>query len=72
MLIPIITAGREPDSVPPHILNVMLAHGEIYAFERSTGWAMVGRDPIRSANNRPFHGLDRRRAVQFQPTSLAA
>lgn len=71
MLIPIITTTREPDSVPPHVLDRMLASGDIHAFERSSGWAMVGRDPIRSAN-RPFRGVERRRSVAFHQTSLVA
>lgn len=71
MLIPIITACKEPDSVPPHILDRMLESGEIHAFERSNGWVFVGRDPIRSAS-RPYYGAERRRSVSFRSASLAA
>lgn len=71
MLIPVIKSSKEPDSVPPHILDRMLASGEIHAFERSTGWVVVGRDPIRSAS-RPFYGVDRRRSVSFRSTSFAS
>ena len=71
MLIPIITACKEPDSVPPHILDRMLAGGEIHAFERSSGWVVVGRDPIRAARS-PYHGIERRRSVSFRMQSLAA
>ena len=65
MLIPIITIHREPDSVPPYVLTRMLACGEVHAFERSTGWAVVGRDPIRSGK-RPYHGHERRRPISQQ------
>lgn len=71
MLIPIITASKEPDSVPPYVLDRMLACGEVHAFERSSGWAIVGRDPIR-ATRRPFSGQERRRSVSFRMTTLAA
>lgn len=71
MLIPIIRATKEPDSVPPHILDQMLAGGEIYAFERATGWAVVGRDPIRSTS-RPFYGTERRRSVSYRSSAMAA
>jgi hypothetical protein len=69
MLIPIITTCKEPGSVPPYVLDRMLACGEIHAFERSTGWVMVGRDPIRAART-PYHGHERRRSVSFRMHTL--
>lgn len=71
MLIPIIKNCKEPDSVPPHILDSMLANGEIYAFERSTGWVVVGRDPARSSR-RPFYGIEQRRFASFPLKTVAA
>lgn len=71
MLIPIITTCKEPDSVPPHVLDQMLSKGEIHAFERSNGWVFVGRDPIRSVS-RPYYGMERRRSVSFRVAALAA
>ena len=65
MLIPIITTCREPDSVPPYVLDRMLACGEVHAFERSSGWVMVGRDPIRSNRDR-YTGIERRNSVSFR------
>lgn len=65
MLIPIITVSKHPDSVPPHVLDEMLGRGDIYAFERSSGWAIVGRDPIRTMA-RPFSGQERRRSAGAQ------
>lgn len=66
MLIPIITSAKYPDSVPPHVLDDMLRRGEIHAFERSSGWAVVGRDPIRNSA-RPYHGIERRRPLFSAP-----
>jgi hypothetical protein len=65
MLIPIINIFREPDSVPPHVLDRMLTYGEIYAFERSSGWVIVGRDPVRKARG-PYYGPERRRSFSFR------
>lgn len=65
MLIPIITISKEPASVPPYVLDRMLACGEVHAFERFSGWVVVGRDPIRAARS-PHDGLERRRSVSFR------
>ncbi len=70
MLIPIIQKNQEPDSVPPHILDRMLANNEIYAFERSSGWAVVGRDPIRTTSRRPYFGPERRMTKSIRAYSL--
>ncbi|OGU16023.1 MAG: hypothetical protein A2076_05135 [Geobacteraceae bacterium GWC2_53_11] len=72
MLIPIITSCKEPDSVPSYVLDRMLACGEVHAFERSTGWVVVGRDPIRAARRGAYQGHERRRSVSFQMQSFAA
>lgn len=64
MLIPIITTSRQPDSVPPHVLDRMLASNEVHAFERASGWAVIGRDPIRTARG-TYHGFERRRPTSF-------
>lgn len=71
MLIPIITTSKEPDSVPSYVLDRMLACGEVHAFERSTGWVVVGRDAIRAVKT-PYPGLERRRSVLFRMQSMAA
>lgn len=71
MLIPIITIHKEPDSVPPHVLDRMLASGEVYAFERSSGWAFVGSDPIRTTR-RPYNGPERRHNLHHHPSPLSA
>lgn len=72
MLIPIINSSKEPDSVPPYVLDRMLACGEVHAFERSSGWAVVGRDPIRAARRGAYQGPERRRSISFQMQSFAA
>lgn len=71
MLIPIITTGKEPASVPPYVLDRMLACGEVHAFERSSGWAIIGRDPIRATRSH-YHGYERRRPISYRAQFLAA
>lgn len=72
MLIPIITTSKEPDSVPPYVLDRMLACGQVHAFERSSGWVVVGRDPIRASRRNPYQGPERRRSISFRVQALAA
>lgn len=71
MLIPIITVRKEPASVLPHVLDYMLACGEVHAFERSSGWVVVGRDPIRAARS-PHQGHERRRPFSFRTQAYVA
>jgi len=44
--------------------NIFLAHGKIARFERSDGWVVVGRDPLRNMENPDtYGGLERRSAI---------
>lgn len=70
MLIPIITIDKSPDSVPPHVLDSMIMRGEIYAFERATGWVVVGKDPIRTTV-RPYYGQERRNCCRYRAVNNA-
>ena len=42
-------------------LDVLLAHNEIVRFERSGGWAVVGRDPLRSKESGTVYSIPERR-----------
>lgn len=46
----------------PHVLNVLLGSNQVYKFKRSSGWATVGVDPIRTMreDNHVYHGPERR------------
>jgi len=47
--------------VASEALDVLLVHKKITKFERSGGWAIVGRDPLRSRERRPFYSIPERR-----------
>ena len=42
-------------------LDVLLVHNEIVRFERSGGWAVVGRDPLRNREKGPVYSIPERR-----------
>ena len=47
--------------VVPKGLNLLLSRELVKRFRRSSGWAVVGRDPIRYPNNKlEYNGLERR------------
>jgi len=48
----------------PKALNAFLRRGQIAQFERSTGWAVVGQDPLRGMGERNnYCGYEQRMAV---------
>lgn len=47
--------------VAPEALDVLLVHNKITKFERSGGWAIVGRDPLRSKERGTFYSIPERR-----------
>ncbi|HET6420918.1 MAG TPA: hypothetical protein VFG19_12210 [Geobacteraceae bacterium] len=48
MKIPVIMHDDdEYVEVPFYLLGQLIATGRIRAFRRSTGWAVIGRDPVR-------------------------
>jgi hypothetical protein len=67
MLISIITAAKEPATVQPHVLDLLLACGKVHAFERSSGWVVVGRDPLRASKS-TYHGVERRSVAVRLPS----
>ncbi len=47
--------------VVPKGLNLLLNRELVKRFRRSSGWAVIGKDPIRYPNNkREYNGLERR------------
>ncbi len=49
------------DAVPNKVLDDLIAADKIIAFRRSTGWAEIGRDPVRGQNaRRGYDGPERR------------
>jgi hypothetical protein len=49
------------DAVPNKVLDDLIAADKIIAFRRSSGWAEIGRDPIRGqGTSREYEGPERR------------
>lgn len=50
--------------VVPKGLNLLLNRGLVKRFKRSSGWAVVGRDPIRYTGKvNGYKGMERRKAA---------
>ena len=60
MLIRVIYINRRYDMIKNFLLQDMIDAGIIWSFKRSSGWVVVGEDPVRR-EQRPFPGRDRRR-----------
>lgn len=62
MLIEVLLSGStELEEIPDYMLGELLARGRVNGFRRSSGWVVVGRDPIRQTRNGYFSGPERRR-----------
>ena len=54
--------------VAPRGLDLLLRNGRVKRFLRSTGWAVVGIDPIRqSARSAAYRGPERRLSWSLSP-----
>ncbi len=62
MMIRIMYSDGRFDMVKPSMLDNLLERQSVTSFKRSSGWAVVGRDPVRSAGRSNYQGEDRRTA----------
>lgn len=60
MLIRVIYTDGNFDMVKPQLLNRLLASYKVARFKRTTGWAVVGRDAIRTRRLHAYCGEERR------------
>ncbi len=60
MLIRVRYKDGRIDLVPSQNLNELIMMSEIDQFERSAGWVIVGKDPIRSTLRGSYMGSERR------------
>lgn len=65
-MIRVIYRDGKEDLVTPKFLDILLFMGEVYMFERTDGWAIVGVDPLRRESRRDFK-MERR---QHRPTPV--
>lgn len=62
MLIEVLLSdSTELEEIPDYVLGELLARNRVKGFRRSSGWVVVGRDPIRNSRNEYFSGPERRR-----------
>ncbi len=60
MLIRVMYSDGRFDMIKPNMLDNLLDKQRVTSFKRSSGWAVVGRDPIRSSGRSNYHGTERR------------
>ncbi|MEN8728961.1 MAG: GSU3473 family protein [Desulfuromonadales bacterium] len=60
MMIRVMYSDGRFDMVKPSLLEKLLKEEAITSFKRSSGWAVVGRDPIRSEDKIDYGGAERR------------
>lgn len=61
MLIRVMYDDGRFDMVKPQMLEMLLGSNRLTGFQRSHGWAVVGRDAIRRSHRSQDHqGLERR------------
>ena len=56
----LLRGGTELEVVPDYVLGELLARGGVESFRRSSGWVIVGLDPIREARKGSYSGPERR------------
>ena len=62
MGIKVIYKNNKKGKIENYLLDDLIRNERIKAFHRSTGWVMVGRDPIREMWHKSLYdGNDRRR-----------
>jgi hypothetical protein len=62
MMIDVLLQGEtELQVIPDYVLGELLAKGKVQGFRRSSGWVIVGRDPIRQSGRSCYSGPERRR-----------
>lgn len=61
MMIRVMYNDGRFDMVKPQLLDTLLTSQRVTSFKRAGGWAVVGRDPVRtSRRGGKYHGLERR------------
>lgn len=62
MMIPVVLKDGTSRQVFPQVLDGLLDSGKVMVFKRSSGWVLVGKDPIRSCggSSGKYEGAERR------------
>ena len=62
MMIRVMYSDGRFDMVKPNLLEKLIKEEAVTSFKRSSGWAVVGRDPIRSDGKIDYKSAERRGA----------
>jgi hypothetical protein len=60
MMIRVLYSDGRFDMVKPDMLDTLLNRQIVSSFKRNSGWAVVGRDAIRSSSLGNYRGRERR------------
>ena len=60
MMIRVMYSDGRFDMVKPGMLDNLLNRQVVTSFKRNTGWAVVGRDAIRSSSRGNYRGTEKR------------
>jgi len=60
MMIRVMYSDGRFDMVKPDMLDNLLDRQVVSSFKRNSGWAVVGRDAIRSSSRCNYRGMERR------------
>ena len=60
MLIRVMYDDGKFDMVKPQMLDTLLETNRVTSFKRDEGWAVVGRDTLRSSRSQGHKGVERR------------
>lgn len=60
MLIRVMYSDGRFDMVKPNMLDDLITKQAVTSFKRASGWAVVGRDSIRSSSRPDYRGKERR------------
>jgi hypothetical protein len=60
MMIRVMYSDGRFDMVKSSMLDNLLDQQSVTSFKRSSGWAVVGRDPVRSSGRSAYQGDERR------------
>lgn len=60
MMIRVMYSDGRFDMVKPNLLDDLLGKKTVTSFKRASGWAVVGRDAIRTSKSTGYRGTERR------------
>ena len=60
MMIRVMYSDGRFDIIKPELLDNLIKEQVVTSFKRASGWAVVGRDPVRNSGRANYGGAERR------------